>query len=95
MADYRLTADAEADFAAIYEYSVETFGQLRADKYALSLIDAFEFLATTPKAGREFQPRPGTRRLVEESHIIYYRVDGSRILILRVLSQHQDPLRHL
>ncbi len=95
MAGYRLTADAEADFAAIYEYSLQTFGQPRADKYAVSLIDAFEFLITTPKAGREFQPRPGTRRLVQESHILYYRVEGSNILLLRILSQHQDPLRHL
>ncbi len=95
MADYRLTADAETDFAGIYEYSVETFGRIKADKYASSLMGAFEFLVVSPRAGREFKPRPNTRRLVQESHILYYRVEGSDILILRILSQHQDPLQYL
>ncbi|MBW8882472.1 MAG: type II toxin-antitoxin system RelE/ParE family toxin [Asticcacaulis sp.] len=94
-AGYKLTADAEYDFAAIYEYSLGTFGRTQADKYALLLIDAFEFLVASPHAGREFHPRPNTRRLVQESHILYYRAEASGILILRILSQHQDPLRRL
>jgi hypothetical protein len=37
MAGYKLASDADADFASIYRYSIETFGERQADKYALDL----------------------------------------------------------
>lgn len=97
MAGYRLTSDADEDFADIYRYSVQTFGLLRADEYAVRLIEGFELLAKNPLAGGDYSHiRPNSRRLVHEKHVIYYWLEAQGgIAIFRILSQHQDPLRHL
>lgn len=53
MAAYKLTADAETDFQSLYRYSIETFGLVQANSYALDMIDTFEMLTTNPFAGRD------------------------------------------
>ena len=93
MAAYKLTADAETDFQSLYRYSIETFGLVQANSYALDMIDTFEMLATNPFAGRDV--KMNARCFVHASHSIYYEIEGEAVLILRILHQSQDPLRHL
>lgn len=39
--------------------------------------------------------KPDTRRLLFQSHAIYYRTTPDFILVLRILGIRQDPGRHL
>ena len=96
MADYPLTPDADADLAAIYEYSILNFGLARARSYVLGLHHAFGLLGEFPRLGRDFsRVKPNCRRHDYASHLIYYRLEDDGVLILRVLHESQDPLRHL
>ncbi|MGN6207336.1 type II toxin-antitoxin system RelE/ParE family toxin [Asticcacaulis sp.] len=96
MAGYKLTADAERDFENIYRYSIDTFGPLQANNYAVDLIDAFEMLATNPFAGRDIKTIVSDARcFVHASHSIYYWLQDETVMIFRILHQSQDPMRHL
>ncbi len=96
MPDYKLTADARGDLFDIADYTTLTFGVAQSLIYRDSLIEAFETLAAHPRAGISLDHiKPGARRLKHESHAIYYRTKGDHILILRILHQSQDPMRHL
>jgi len=96
MAAYHLTADADADLAALYGYSLREFGRAQADRYFLALIDCFEMIAGNPRIGADRSTlKPGYRRFVHEAHVIYYRVRERDVLILRVLGARQDPTRNL
>jgi toxin ParE1/3/4 len=96
VAAYKLTADAERDFEGIYRYSIDTFGMVQANSYALDLIEVFEILATNPFAGRDVKIiAPDARCFIHASHSIYYEIEGEVVMILRILHQSQDPLRHL
>lgn len=95
-AGYRLSRDAFIDVKAIARYSIANFGPDRADRYMTDLEHCLTTLAENPKLGRDFShARPGLRRREHQSHVIYYRADGNRILVLRILGATQDPARHL
>lgn len=96
MAKYTLSRKAEADLAAIIDFSLETFGIEQARIYYDSLIDALNHIADHPEIGMSFAHiKPNTRRLVHGSHVVYYRTDTSSVFIRRILHQSQDPMRHL
>ena len=96
MTSYRLTSDAENDLIDIYLYTVETFWIAQADAYEEAFTNTFELIAGNPYIGRNISDiRPGLRRFVRQSHILYYRTDGVDVTILRILGAAQDPLRHL
>jgi toxin ParE1/3/4 len=96
MAEYKLSKKAEHDLAEIARYSLDTFGLKAAREYRNSLNSAFERLANNPDLGHPFVHKSRhTRRLMHESHAIYYRLRGRVIFIQRILHQNQDPMRRL
>ncbi|MBW8879890.1 MAG: type II toxin-antitoxin system RelE/ParE family toxin, partial [Asticcacaulis sp.] len=71
-------------------------GEAQADRYGVSLIEAFEMLAESPMAGKvEDSVLADARCLIHELHSIYYWLEGDVVVIDRILHQMQDPLRHL
>ncbi len=48
MANYELSAEADADFLNIYLYGIENFGFRQADGYATGLIECFQQLVSFP-----------------------------------------------
>lgn len=97
MAAYRLSAAADADIDAIYEYSILNFGLAVAREYLAELIARFELLAEHADWGSDYGDLvPGLRRYEHTSHSIYFtRLDDGDVLIIRVLGARQDPARHL
>jgi len=96
MARYRLTRRAENDLSGIADYTIRQFGIGQARRYRDGLIKAFGMLVEHPRLGSDQgNIRSGVRRLIYESHAIYYRPAGNEIVILRILGPRQDPLRHL
>lgn len=93
MAGYRLSVEAEADLAGIYEYSVLTFGLKKAQEYLFGMNSAFTLLGENRRLGRDCSYiYPHSRRHEYARHVIYYRLEGSDILVLRVLHASQDPM---
>lgn len=57
---------------------------------------AVDMLSRDPKLGRPCNEiRRGYRRHSVGSHVLYYRLKGGTIFVLRVLHRSMDPQRHL
>jgi toxin ParE1/3/4 len=91
-----LSAAADADLVGIFDYSTVAHGRESAEAY-LRLLDAtFDRLAEFPELGvSRSDLRDGLRSLPIKEHRNYYRFDGGRILVARVLHKAMDVERHL
>lgn len=85
---YRLSNLAADDFAAIYEYTLINFGARQADAYTDDLENALGILAECPEIAEE------VRRHDHQRHVIFYRSREHDILVIRILHQQMEPLRH-
>ena len=95
MIKHRLADDADEDLKGIYIYSLENFGLKQAIIYKTDLGKQFIALCDNPEIGASYNHiKAGLRRYVYRSHSIYYRIENSYILILRILGNRQDPARH-
>lgn len=94
--NYFLRAKADKDLEDIYLYSVNNFGQLRAEQYIDDLVEAFESLARQQNLGRKRRDiNPALYSYQCVSHIIYYKQLKTGIDILRILHQSMDVQKHL
>ena len=95
LADYELSKEAERRLADIYRYSIRKFGLRTAKRYLTEMHEAFALLAENPLIGSDQGwIKPGYRRFVHESHVIYYRPVEAGILVVEVLHEAQDPTGH-
>ena len=96
MARFDLTAGAQADIAAVVDYTTRQWGAAQADNYLDALEARLYGLASQPMLGHE---RPelaeGIRSFPVESHIVYYLRTDFGIVVLRILHKRQDPRRHV
>ncbi len=84
MAEYRLAPTAEQ------------WGIGQARRYLDMLTVAFVGLADAPKTWPSCDfIRPGYRRRGVERHVIYYRITGYGVEIMRILHDRMDSSRHL
>lgn len=95
MVEVRLRAAARADLKAIWIWGAERWGHRQADAYSLRLESGLLLLADNPGLGRASPAAEKVRQLSIESHIAFYRVEPSAVIVLRVLHGAMDPLRHL
>lgn len=95
MAEIRLTSRAEADLAEIADYTIETFGIEQARRYRDEIEDCFLTIAESPRLGRSAEAlSAGLRRIEHRSHVIFYLVDESGVLVVRILHSSMDAVRH-
>lgn len=87
---------ARDDLKDIYQYGRRHWGHARSDAYLEDLNELFWALREQPSMG-VVRPdlQSGTRSLSIQSHIVFYRVSGEQIEIIRVLHGRQDPHFHL
>ncbi len=96
MRDFELSKRAQDDIADIARYTIGQFGIKQARSYRDALIDCFESLAGNPKLGESGEDvRKGYRRYDFRSHAIFYKIEGRRISIIRVLHKSMNAPRHL
>lgn len=87
---------AQNDLQAIHDYSTDLWGPRQADNYIDRLTEACHHLSIQPDIGIDQSGlAPNTRSLVCESHVIYYRISGANLEILRILHARQDAARIL
>jgi toxin ParE1/3/4 len=93
---YQFTDKAERDLEGIIDYSVREWGASKANTYIDGLESRAQLLAENPDLGT---PRDtlsmGLLSFPYESHILYYKKQAHGIVIVRVLLQHMDPVKHL
>ena len=96
MLNYHLTHKAEDDLHNCFVYGVENFGLERAVDYLTTLHDKFLALADNPMLGLDASEiAPHTRRFSQGQHIIFYQIDGTAVLIARVLRKEMDFKQHV
>lgn len=93
---YRFTHKAERDLESVIDHTVQEWGISQANTYLDGLESRAQLLAENPDLGATRETlSTGLLSFPYESHILYYRKHARGIVILRVLHQHMDPLKHL
>ncbi|WLI89115.1 type II toxin-antitoxin system RelE/ParE family toxin [Massilia sp. R2A-15] len=96
MAEYRLAPKAERDLEDIWSYSYDNWGEQQANDYTDGLVETFDALAMSPASAPACDDiKPGYRRQVFERHVIYFRITGYGIEIIRVLHGRMHAANHL
>lgn len=83
---------AQADLDGIWRFSVERWGEARAERYILAIRNACEALADGRRSGRPVDHiRPGYRKLSVGSHVLFFRIrDDGAIDVVRILHQRMN-----
>lgn len=90
MFDLRIRRQARHDLTSIRHYTLACFGHHKADQYLRGLADMFDRLALQPGLGRmESDLGAGVRSCAYRKHRVYYRVEGSQLVILSVFHHAQ------
>lgn len=90
-----LRPKALQDLEAIWNYTLDTWGEEQADQYILDLNDGFESLMVYPEKGRACDDiRKDYRKYEIGKHIVFYRPIPKGIEVVRILHQRMDPERH-
>ena len=85
---------AIGDLEAIEDYGRQAHGVEQAERYREALLDNITILLDFPAVGTAVGSR-GLRRKPCGSHVIFYRVAGNVVKIVRILHQRMEPARHL
>ncbi len=91
-----LTEVAHADLASIRRYSRRTWGQDQTSTYMEALRETMKgLLRSTVVMRARDDLRVGIQMATSGRHCIFFEADDSRILVVRVLHDRMDYLRHL
>lgn len=94
--NYRISSGAANDLQAIWNFTADRWNTRQADQYIDALVARLSWL-TRNRALWQDRPdiRSGIYAYPEQSHMIFFRVVGVRLAILRVLHRRMDYKRHL
>lgn len=96
MTVYRLKPRAARDISEIWDYTLKQWGLRQTEIYLAQIRTCFELVAGEPDIGRKCDDiRLGYRKILVGSHVIFYRLQGSNVEIIRVLHQKMDLERYL
>jgi toxin ParE1/3/4 len=89
MAKYELTNKAVADLNGIWEYKLENWSEIQADRYYDMLLDVCQDIANNPELGKNYDGlKPEIFGLKANRHIIFYRKSAVKpIEITRILHE--------
>ena len=97
MKNLKFSQQASRDIDEIYLYGLINFGEDQADIYFEKVKNlVLETLCCNPEIGRlDTRVNPAIRRLDFESHVIFYDVTETDIVIVRILHASMDFVKHL
>ena len=92
MASYVLSNKAVLDLSAIWEYTVDTWSEIQADKYYYMLLDSCQELAEGKVSGKIYpEIHPEILGFKAGQHILFYRqISSGKIEIARILHVQMD-----
>ena len=96
MGNYVLRPKAVDDLESIWDYTVNAWSEEQAERYIRLLNSEFKQIAEDPTLGRRCDEiREGYRKRSVGHHMIFYRLDGSDVDVVRVLHERMDFGRHV
>ena len=91
-----LSPDARTDFTDILMYTLSHWGAQQRDRYEAALVRVIAALGDFPEMGtRRDNLVPGYRSQPVEHHVIYYRIKGDVVEVVRILHERVDAARWL
>lgn len=91
MGGIRFSPRARRDLDDIWGYSIRIWGAAQAEHYLRQVFAAARTIAENPMAGRNCDEiRPGYRKLPVGVHVIFYRLEQGKPVIMRILHGHMD-----
>ena len=93
MYSIRFTKQADTDLLSIYIYTYNTWNEEQAIEYTDGLKDTVNKLAANPKrigTVDRSAVRPGYRSYRYQSHLVFYRVSGQIVEVVRILHKRMD-----
>lgn len=92
----QFTVAAQKDIEAIYEYTLETWGAAQADHYLTMLENHINQIPKGLAAARKFNTwRDGGLVTAAGRHKVFLIENDNDFLVVRVLHESRDFLRHL
>ena len=86
---------AEEDLDHIFAHTARTWSEEQAMRYLDLLEDSLSALAHRPSLARLCESlRPGLRRQLVKSHVVYFLADEEELTVVRVLHKSMLPERH-
>ena len=98
MAGYDISLKARDDLSRIWEYTLDNWSEEQADRYYGFLTAGMDSIAAAPmKVDVSYDEIfPGLRALHVNRHMIFFIVQpGGRVMIVRILHDMMDYIRHL
>jgi len=96
MGCFHLTPDAKASMMQIAQYTLEKWGFRQCNSYMKLIDDCFHALANAPMRGKT---RPEVHHILRSypvgKHIVFYVIKQDQIVIVNVLHERMDPVKHL
>ncbi|MCU7844099.1 MAG: type II toxin-antitoxin system RelE/ParE family toxin [Candidatus Thiodiazotropha sp. (ex Monitilora ramsayi)] len=93
---YQFTDKVERDLEGIIDYTAREWGAAQTNSNLDGLETRAQLLAGNPDIGTARESLfEGLLSFPYESHILYYKKQARGIVILRVLHQYMDPVKHL
>jgi len=87
---------AENDLLEIWVYTADEWSFSQADIYLDQLNTGVTHLISNPKLGREREDlRKGYRSLLVNHHLVFYKIVGEEIQVIRILHESVDVPQHL
>jgi toxin ParE1/3/4 len=97
MYNIRFTEQADSDLLNIYIYTHRNWGAQQATRYTDLMREALQKIAKKPNrigtVDRSYLC-PGYRSYHQQRHLIFYRVEGNYVEILRFLHDSMDITNH-
>jgi toxin ParE1/3/4 len=86
-----LSPRAIEDLEDIYEYTLITWGLTQADKYQDLLYYSMNTILHSPQIGTKYPYKKGNyRKLNSNKHIVFYRIEDQKCVIIRILHEKMD-----
>lgn len=90
-----LTPQAQDDWTSIWDYGIANWSAKTAKSYYNAFADRIEALALGAIIGFPVPSYPGLLKSPTGSHVIYYRLSNSTLLVMRILHHSMDTDRNL
>ena len=94
MTRFLLTPAAQADIDHTWDYTAEHWSTDQADRYTDDIRDACRDLAAGRNRGRIATVRAGYLKYSVGAHVLFYRVEATTFVIVRILHSRMDADRH-
>jgi toxin ParE1/3/4 len=93
---YVLSPRAQKDIGDSWEYTVEHWNVKQAETYVRQIQHAIETVAAEPGLARRCDDiRPGYRKFPAGSHVLFLRLTGKGIDVVRILHGRMDFERQI